>query len=266
MNNPANLNSRRSHTTASLIHAAKVPTVITIYFWIIKLLTTAMGEATSDYSVHQFNPYLTVAVGGVLLIAVLTLQLSVKSYIAGIYWLTAVVLSITGTMGADVVHVGFGVPYIFSAIFYGCLLLAIFTWWYRSERTLSIHSIYTRKRELFYWATVLATFALGTATGDLTAYSFHLGFLASGLVFGGVFLLPALGYWLFRANAIFTFWFAYIMTRPFGASFADWAAKPHSFGGLNLGDGVVSGVLSLLIVIFVVYLSITRLDVVSRQD
>ncbi len=252
--------------SATWVKAVKVPAKITIYFWIIKLLTTAMGEAASDYSVHRFNPYLAVAMGAVILVACLILQLSVKRYIAGVYWLAAVGVSISGTMGADVLHVGFGIPYIVSALFYAVALAVIFIWWSKSERTLSIHSINSRRRELFYWAAVLATFAMGTATGDLTAYTLKLGFLTSGILFAIVFILPAIAYWLFRMNAILAFWLSYIMTRPFGASFADWMAKPHSFGGLNYGDGPVGFVLTGLIIVLVVYLSITKIDTQRQTD
>lgn len=242
----------------------KVPK-ITIYFWIIKLLTTAMGESTSDYLVHRLNPYLAVAFGFVILVAALALQFAVSKYVAWVYWLAALAVSVAGTMGADVMHVGLGVPYFASAIFYAVVLTVIFLAWHKSEKTLSIHSIYTRKREMFYWAAVLATFALGTATGDLTAYTMNLGYFTSGVLFAIVFTAPAVAYWLFNLNAIFAFWFAYIMTRPFGASFADWAAKPHSFGGLGHGDGPVSLTLTILIVAFVGYLSVTRKDFQGKQ-
>lgn len=240
----------------------KVPEV-TVYFWIIKLLTTAVGESTSDYLVYRFNPYFVVMLGFVGLVIALAIQFAARRYIAWIYWLTVVMVAIFGTMAADVMHVGFHILYIMSAAFFAVVLAIIFIVWQRSEKTLSIHSIYTPKREAFYWATVLATFALGTATGDLTAYTMHLGYFSSGLLFAGVFAIPALAYWLFKLNPILAFWFAYIITRPLGASFADWTGKAHSFGGLGLGDAPVSLVLSILIVAFVGYLSVTRKDVKS---
>ena len=135
----------------------------------------------------------------------------------------------------------------------------------RSEKTLSIHSIYTRRRELFYWATVMATFALGTAAGDLAAITLGLGYFASGVLFAVVFAVPALAYWLFGLNAILAFWFAYIVTRPLGASFADWLGRPHCLGGLGLGTGPVSLVLAIVIVGFVGYLTVTRKDVKGEQ-
>ena len=237
----------------------KVPK-LTFYFWIIKILTTAVGESTSDYLVHRFNPYLAVGLGFIILLIGLFIQFYARIYIAWCYWLAALTVSIAGTMGADVVHVGFGVPYLISALFYAVLLAIVFIYWYKSEGTLSIHSVHTRKRELFYWAAVLVTFALGTATGDLTAYTMSLGYFTSGVIFIILFAIPAIAYWLFDLNAIFAFWVAYILTRPLGASFADWSAKPQSFGGLGKGDGLVSLVLFVLIVIFVGYLTITRKD------
>ena len=238
----------------------KVPE-ITIYFWIIKLLTTAMGEVTSDFLVRSIDPVIAVALGGLGLLGALLLQLAVRRYVAWIYWLTVVMVAIFGTMAADVLHVGFGIPYLVSASFFLVVLAAIFVTWYRSEKTLSIHSIITRRRELFYWATVLATFALGTAVGDLTATTFGLGYFTSGILFAVLFALPALAYWLLGLNEIAAFWFAYIITRPLGASFADWVGRPIKLSGLGLGTGQVSLALTLLICGFVVYLTITRKDV-----
>lgn len=242
----------------------KVPK-ITVYFWIIKLLTTAVGESTSDYLVHQINPYFAVALGFVGFALAMILQFSVRKYIPGVYWLAAAMVAVFGTMVADVMHVGLGIPYAVSAVVFAITLAVVFVWWYKAEGTLSIHSVYTRRRELFYWATVVTTFALGTATGDLAAYTMHLGYLTSGILFAGVFVVPALAYWLFGLNAIFAFWFAYILTRPLGASFADWSAKPHSFGGLGYGDGAVSTGLTILIVVLVGYVTVTHSDTRSRR-
>jgi uncharacterized membrane-anchored protein len=170
-------------------------------------------------------------------------------------------VAIFGTMAADALHIQLHVPYLVSTVFFASALAVIFVAWYQTEHTLSIHSINTRRRELFYWATVLATFALGTAAGDMTAFTLGLGFFSSIVLFAVLIALPALGYWLFGLNAIFAFWFAYIVTRPLGASIADWLGKSRSLGGLNLGDGVVSFVLAILIIGFVAYLTVTRKDV-----
>lgn len=240
--------------------ARKVPEV-TVYFWIIKMLTTGMGETTSDYLVHQLNPIIAVAIGGICFVAALILQFAARRYVAWIYWLAVVMVAIFGTMVADVLHVGFGIPYIVSATFFAVALAVVFVVWYVSEKTLSIHTIDTRRRELFYWATVVVTFALGTAVGDMTATTLRLGYFPSGVLFAVLFALPALGYWLFGLNEVFAFWFAYIVTRPLGASFADWMGRSHSFGGLGLGTGQVSLGLAIVIAILVGYLTVTRKDV-----
>ncbi len=239
--------------------ARKVPE-ITVYFWIIKLLTTAMGESTSDYLVFHINPYVAVTLGGIGLAISLMLQFWVKKYIAWVYWLTVVMVAIFGTMAADVLHVALGIPYIVSTAFFSIFLAVIFITWYRFEKTLSIHSINTTRRELFYWATVMITFALGTAAGDMTAATLGLGYLLSGILFAVLFLIPGFAYWKLGWKEIFSFWFAYVITRPFGASFADYFGKPI-LGGLGLGDTTVSLVLTILIIIFVVYLTITHKDI-----
>jgi len=240
--------------------ALRVPE-ITAYFWAIKALSTAMGESTSDYLVHAMNPELAVALGFLGFVAALALQLRMRRYIAWTYWLAVVGVGVFGTMAADVLHVGFGVPYIASSVLYAIALAAVFTGWYRTEKTLSIHSVDTPRRELFYWAAVVATFAMGTALGDLTATTFGLGYFASGLLFAAVIAIPAIGYWRLRWNAIFCFWFAYVATRPLGASFADWMGKPKSAGGLGLGDGPVALALTIAIFCLVAFLAITRRDV-----
>lgn len=238
----------------------KVPQV-TLLFWVIKLLTTAMGESTSDFLVFHFNPYAAVISGFILFVAVLWFQFKKSKYIPWVYWLTVLMVAIFGTMAADVIHVVLGVPYIISTIVFAIALAVIFYLWRKSEGTLSIHSITTPRREAFYWATVLATFALGTAAGDLLAFTFNLGFLTAGIIFAVIFAVPAIGYRFFRWNAVFSFWFAYILTRPLGASFADWTGKSQSVGGLGWGDGPVAAVLFILIVVCVGYLQVTHSDV-----
>ncbi len=238
----------------------KVPQ-LTIYFWIVKVLTTGMGEATSDYLVHRINPYVAVAIGAVAFVVALAVQLILSRYVASIYWLAVVMVAVFGTMAADVLHVGLGVPYVISSAFYAVALAVIFLTWHATEKTLSIHSIYTRRRELFYWATVLATFALGTAASDLTAYTLHLGFFASGILFLGAIAVPAIGYSLGWLSELLAFWSAYILTRPLGASFADWLGVPRSLSGLNLGRGKIAVSLTIVIVAFVVYLSVSGVDV-----
>ena len=166
-------------------------------------------------------------------------------------------VAIFGTMVADVIHIVFHVPYVVSPVFFAVALAIVFIVWYATEKTLSIHTINTLRRELFYWATVITTFALGTAVGDMTATTLGLGYFASGVLFAVLFVLPALGYWLFGLNEIFAFWFAYIMTRPLGASFADWLGRPQSLGGVGVGTGVVSLALAVVIAILVGYLTVS---------
>ena len=244
---------------------SKVPE-ITIYFWIIKILTTAMGEATSDYLVFHINPYAAVISGALGFAAAFVLQFWVKRYIAWVYWLLVVMVSIFGTMVADVTHVVLGVPYEMSATVFAAGLVLILTLWFRVEGTLSIHSIFTPRRELFYWATVLATFALGTAAGDMTAASFHLGYLGSGILFTILFIVPGIGYRLGAFNEVLAFWFAYIMTRPMGASFADYFGKPESMSGLGYGSLIVSVILTAFIIVFVGYVSMSRVDVEPQSS
>jgi uncharacterized membrane-anchored protein len=238
----------------------KVPEVITAYFWIIKILSTGMGEATSDFLAHHFNPILAGTIGTLGLAAALLLQFVVSRYIAWSYWLAVAMVAVFGTMAADGLHVELGVPYLLSSAFYLVILIAIFGAWYRSEQTLSIHSITTTRRELFYWATVLATFALGTALGDLTAITMQLGYFSSGLLFVALFLIPGVCYWLFKVNSVLAFWVAYVLTRPIGASFADWLGVPRSYGGLGWGRGTVAICLAVPMVLLVGYLAVSRRD------
>jgi uncharacterized membrane-anchored protein len=238
----------------------KVPEVTAI-FWLIKLLTTAVGESTSDFLVLTINPYLAVALGGVGLLIALALQFSTRRYVAWIYWLCVVMVAVFGTMAADALHIQLGISYVTLTIGFASALALVFAVWYASEKTLSIHSITSRRRELFYWAAVMTTFALGTAAGDMTAYSLHLGYFTSIILFATLIIAIALIYWRFHINAIFAFWFAYILTRPLGASVADWLGKSQHVGGLGFGDGPVSFVLALLIVISVAYITLNRREV-----
>jgi len=237
----------------------RVPEV-TASFWIIKVLTTAMGESTSDYLVHRFDPVVAVGFGAIGLAVALALQFSARRYVAWTYWLAVLMVTVFGTMAADVLHINFGVPYLASTLFFAVILAVVFGIWRASEKTLSIHSISTTRREIFYWCTVVSTFALGTAAGDMTATTLHLGYFFSGVLLARLITVPALAYRLFGLNEILAFWSAYILTRPLGASFADWTGKPHGLSGLALGDGPVSLVLGILIAGFVVSLTIRARD------
>ena len=222
-----------------------------------------MGEAASDYLVRVFPPVLAVGLGFVLFVVALALQFTRHRYLAWSYWLAVCAVGVFGTMVADVLHVGFGVPYAVSAPLFAVVLAAVFVVWFRVERTLSIHSIDTTRREIFYWLAVVSTFALGTAVGDLTATTFGLGYLVSAVVFGALILLIALAYRLVRLGAVLAFWAAYVLTRPFGASVADWLGKPVSLGGIGVGDGTVALVFLVAIAALVTYLQVSKRDVQS---
>jgi uncharacterized membrane-anchored protein len=246
--------------------AVRVPAV-TVAFWVTKGLTTGMGESSSDYLVHRLPPVVAVGLGGIALVAALALQFAARRYVPWIYWLAVAMVGVFGTMAADVLHVGLGVPYLVSTVFFAVSLAVVFALWYATEKTLSIHSIYTTRREVFYWAAVMATFALGTAAGDMTAVTLHLGYFASGLMFAVVVAVPAVAHRWFDLNAILAFWFAYVATRPLGASFADWMGVSHARGGLDLGAGPVSLALAIFIAGFVVYMTVhpTAKDIASRE-
>jgi uncharacterized membrane-anchored protein len=239
--------------------APKVPE-ITALFWVIKILTTGMGEATSDY-LGNLNLALAgvVGVGGFAL--ALWLQFRARRYQALVYWFAVMMVAVFGTMVADAAHVGLGLPYAASTAFYAIVLAAVFYLWRRREGTLSIHSIVTRRRETFYWLTVLATFALGTAAGDLTAGEMHLGYFPSGVLFAAAIAVPAIAWRVFGLNPVAAFWLSYIVTRPLGASFADWLGKPTASSGVGLGDGTVAGLALIIIVILVGYVAVARTDI-----
>jgi uncharacterized membrane-anchored protein len=239
----------------------KVPDV-NPYFWAVKLLTTAMGEAVSDFLVKQYNPYLAVFASFVVFAIAIIWQFRVPTYRTWPYWTAVAMVAVFGTMVADAMHVGIGIPYKVSVIMFAISLAVVLVVWYRVEHTLSIHSITTPRREFFYWATVICTFALGTATGDLTAITLHLGYVTSGVVFALAICVP-LAAWRLGANPVLTFWVAYILTRPIGASFADYFGMPKTSGGLGIGHGPVSLVTLALVVASIWYLSVTRKDAPS---
>jgi uncharacterized membrane-anchored protein len=234
---------------------------ISVHFWAVKILGTAMGEATSDHLVHTIDPFKAVGIGFIAFVIAMAWQLALRRYFAPAYWLAVTMVAVFGTMVADAIHIEFGVPYAISAFDCGLTLAAIFATWYLIERTLSIHSITTRRRELFYWATVLATFAMGTALGDLSAYTLHLGFFVSGLMYTVLFAVPLVARRVVGLNGLVSFWWAYIITRPLGASFADWFGVPKSLSGLDFGRGRVAVILTVAIVCWVAYLTVTKVDV-----
>ncbi len=246
-------------TLASLrgTRATKVPDV-GVGFWTIKLLSTAMGEATSDFLVHRYSPPVVVLVSAVVFLASLAWQFTRPRYQTWPYWSAVVMVSVFGTMCADVAHVGLGIAYGVSTTVLGVILVTTFILWHRVERSLSIHSITTPRREAFYWVAVTTTFALGTAAGDMTAVTLRLGYFTSGLLFSALFVLPGLGYRYARVNSVAAFWSSYVLTRPLGASYADWLGVSRARGGLDWGPGHVALGFALAIVIGVVALSRTE--------
>jgi uncharacterized membrane-anchored protein len=242
--------------------AAQVPE-ITVLFWVIKILTTGMGEAASDY-LGNTNLVLAGVVGVGGLLAALRWQLRTTEYRPAPYWTAVAMVAVFGTMAADLLHI-IGISYVVTTPFYAVVLTVILTWWWRSEGTLSIHSILTPRREAFYWATVLASFALGTAAGDLTAASLHLGFFRSGLLFGAMILVPLVA-WRLGLNEVTAFWTAYILTRPLGAAFADWFGKPPFLTGLGYGDGTVTWITLAAIVALVAWVRAREHGVQARHE
>ena len=244
--------------------AAKVPEVI-IWFWVAKILTTAGGEATSDYlktwgNIKGGATEVLVFVVGVLW------QFSTRRYQAFSYWFLAFAIAIFGTGVSDFLHLDVHIPYLGTTLLWAVILAAVFVSWQKSEGTLSIHSIVTQRREAFYWATVFATFALGTALGDFTASSLHLGYLASGILFSVLILVPAVATGYLGFNRIAGFWAAYVLTRPLGASYADYISKTQALSGINFGDGQTALVFFGAVFVVVAYLAISRVDIQPALD
>ena len=241
-----------------VFRAPKVPEVF-LLFWVVKLLTTGIGEAGADFLGTVSIPLAALAgIGGFFL--ALWWQLRAGTYHPVRYWVTVLSVALFGTMIADGPHVALGTPYYVDSAIYFALLCGLLTWWRRSEGTLSVHSITTARRERFYWGAVLLTFGLGTALGDATAIDLGLGFVWSIALFGVLILVP-LGLWRLGLNATVAFWSSYVLTRPLGASVADWLGKAPSAGGLGLGDGIVAGLGLALFAALVAYLTLAHADV-----
>jgi len=239
----------------------KVPEV-TIYFWIIKILCTTVGETAADLMNDNlgFGLTKTTYVMSALLIACLVFQFRLRKYVPGVYWLAVVLISIVGTLITDNLVDNYGVALTTTSIAFAIALAATFAVWYASERTLSIHSIVTTKREAFYWLAVLFTFALGTAAGDLVAERLGLGYILSAVMFAGVIAIVTIAHLRFKLNAVLAFWIAYIITRPLGASIGDYMSQPKDVGGLALGTVKTSVIFLTAIASLVIYLSVTRTD------
>jgi uncharacterized membrane-anchored protein len=244
----------------------KVPEV-TFYFWVIKVLCTTVGETASDYLSEKVGLGLTntTFITGGLLALTLVFQFRVRRYVPWIYWLGIVLISVVGTQITDNLTDNAGVSLVTTTIAFSAALALTFGAWFWSERTLSIHTIYTTRRESFYWLAVLFTFALGTAAGDLTAERLSLGYLTSLLIFAGIIGLVAAAHYVLDLNAVAAFWAAYILTRPLGASLGDYLSQPRADGGLGLGTTATSMIFLGAIVVVVAYLSITRKDVTEAK-
>src|SRR4051812_32405252 len=242
----------------------KVPE-ITIYFWIIKILCTTVGETAADFLNTNlgFGLTNTSIVMSAVLIAVLAVQFRKRKYVPGIYWLAVVLISVVGTLISDNLTDNFGVSLVTTTIAFGIALAVTFSVWYRKERTLSIHTIYTSRREGFYWLAILFTFALGTSAGDLTAERLNVGYGNSVLMFGAMIAVVAVAHFRFKMNPILSFWVAYVLTRPLGASIGDFMSQPRHDGGLGLGTTGTSAIFLTAILGMVVYLTLTRTD---QQD
>ena len=242
----------------------KVPEVI-LYFWIIKILCTTVGETFADYLNTNLNLGLTGTslIMGALLVVALFFQFRSKKYTPGIYWLSIVLISVVGTLITDNLTDNFGISLITTTVIFAVALATIFALWYRKEKTLSIHSITTTRREIFYWLTILFTFALGTAAGDLVAEKFALGYLLSTLLFAGLIALVTLAHYRFKLSAVLSFWLAYILTRPLGASIGDYLSQNHDDGGLALGTTLTSIIFLVLILGMVIYLTLTKKDEIA---
>ena len=255
----------------------KVPEV-TIFFWIIKVCGTTVGETAADYlnGTLHFGLTGTTLVMGALLAIALVFQFKAKKYVPALYWLVVVLISVVGTLITDNLTDNMGVPLETTTVVFSILLALSFTVWFAFEKTLSVHSIVTTHREAFYWLVILFTFALGTAVGDLTAEKFRLGYLTSIFIFAGLTAIVTVGFYAIKgilgekdshhsANAVFTFWLAYILTRPLGASIGDYLSQDHPNGGLSLGTTATSVFFLITILGLVVYLTLTRKDEILSE-
>ena len=245
----------------------KVPEV-TILFWIINIMATTVGETAADFlnvKLH-FGLTGTSIVMGVLLLISLFMQIRTRKYVPWIYWIAVVLISVFGTLVTDNLVDNFGVALETTTIIFGVALLATFAAWYAREKTLSMHTIYTTKRELFYWSAILFTFALGTAAGDLVAEGMHLGYAISALAFGAAIGIITIAHYFFKLNAVLAFWIAYVLTRPFGASCGDFLSQPVANGGLGLGTVGASAIFLVTILGLVSYLTISQKKELATQE
>lgn len=257
----------RDHQSRAQVMLNKVPE-ITVFFWVIKILCTTVGETGADFLNTNLNlglDWVTLIMGAMLAVT-LVFQFKSKKYVPGIYWLAVVLISIVGTLITDNLTDRLGVPLIFTTMIFTVLLSIVFAVWYKKEKTLSIHSIVTTRREAFYWLAILFTFALGTAAGDLLAETINLGYLLSAIIFGVLIAAVATSHFVFKVNAILAFWIAYILTRPLGASIGDYLSQDLNNGGLGLGTVITSMIFLGTILATVIYLTITKKDVIRKSN
>jgi len=255
---PANL----SETSLARRMLNKVPEV-TLYFWVIKIMCTTIGETAADYLNENlgFGLTKTTYVSGALLAVLLLVQLRLRRYMPPAYWAVVVVISVFGTLITDNMTDGHNVPLTTSTPIFAVVLAVVFAVWYAVERTLSIHTIVTTRRECFYWLAILFTFSLGTAAGDLVAEQFSIGYGPSIAIWGGGIALIAAAHYRLRLNAVLSFWLAYILTRPLGASIGDFMSqRSHRYGGLGLGTTGTSYIFLGCILALVSYLTISKRD------
>jgi uncharacterized membrane-anchored protein len=262
-----NMKDKDPHQSRVQVMLNKVPE-ITLFFWVIKILCTTVGETGADFLNTTLNLGLNgvTVIMGTLLAVTLFFQFKSKKYVPGIYWLAVVLISIVGTLITDNITDKLGLPLFITTIVFAVSLSIIFAVWYKKEKTLSIHTIITTRREAFYWLAILFTFALGTAAGDLLAETIHLGYLLSAIIFGVLIASVAISHFVFKVNAILAFWIAYILTRPLGASIGDYLSQDLDNGGLGLGTVITSMIFLATILSTVIYLMVTKKDVIRKSN
>jgi uncharacterized membrane-anchored protein len=261
------LNSGKSNASAVGREMLNKVPAITVFFWVIKVLCTTVGETAADFLNGNFHLGLTgtTMVMGSLLVVALIAQFRAQKYIPGVYWLAVVLISVVGTLITDNLTDNFGISLVTTTCAFTVCLAITFVAWYMKEKTLSVHTIVTTKREAFYWTAILFTFALGTAAGDLAAESLKLGYFNSALIFAGLIALVTLAHKVFKLNAVLAFWIAYILTRPLGASIGDFLSQPHDLGGMALGTINTSAIFLVAILATVTYLTMTKKDEIRTE-
>jgi uncharacterized membrane-anchored protein len=252
---------------AELAIKCKVPEV-TIFFWVIKVLGTTVGETAADYlnETRGLGLNKTSVVVGAALIVALVAQMRSRRYVPSLYWLVVVLISIAGTLMTDNLVDGHGVSQYTTTTMFAVALALTFFGWYKREHSLSIHTVVTRSREGWYWLTILFTFALGTSAGDLISEKLDIGYIRSGLLFAALIAVVAFMRYVLKMGEVLTFWMAYVLTRPLGASLGDYLLQKPKDGGIGLGTGVTTFTFLGVIVALVVYLTITRADITRPED